>query len=352
MEGILNNPLILFILGLAILIFIHEMGHFIAAKLTGVGVEEFGIGFPPRIVTLFEAMGTKFSLNWIPLGGFVRLAGENDPEVEGGFSAARPWVRLTVLAAGPFANIVSGLILGILFVYSFGQEVPGIVQVRGLVEGAPAELAGIQSEDRILSIAGVPVSSTENAIQEIEKHPEEEIVILVERAGVETPIVIVPRAEVVEDSDGNQVTVGKIGAMIGSGREPVPISTAIVGGTQEFTTIIRFIATFPVQLINGEVSAEESRFVGYRGMYEIYRATNSPLWFFMMISIMLGLFNLLPIPALDGGRIALILPEIFLRKRVPARYENMIHLVGFIVLILFMVYVNIQDWINPIVLPR
>lgn len=352
MDAIFSNQLVIFIAGLAILIFVHEMGHFIAAKLTKVGVDEFGIGFPPRIVTLFEALGTKFSLNWIPLGGFVRLAGENDPEVEGGFAAASPWVRLTVLFAGPFANIVMGLILGILFVYSVGQEVPGVVMVRGLVADAPAETSGLVDGDRFVTINGVSVDSTEGAIGEIEKYPDTEIVIVVEREGVEKSIVIIPNAETVLDEGGEEIVVGKIGAFIGNDRAPVTFTTAVVGGTSEFSNIINFITTLPVQMIKGEVSAEESRFVGYRGMYEIYRATASPLWFFMMISIMLGIFNLLPIPALDGGRIVLILPEIFLRKRVPARYENVIHLVGFIVLILFMIYVNIQDWINPIVLPR
>ncbi len=106
-----------------------------------------------------------------------------------------------------------------------------------------------------------------------------------------------------------------------------------------------------MHIAQGNISAEEARPVGYKGMYDIYQQTSNPPWFFMMISLSLGLFNLLPIPALDGGRIFLILPEILLQRRVPPRYETMIHMVGFAVLLLLLVYVNLQDFINPIQLP-
>ena len=91
---------------LGALIIIHEFGHFIVSRLFKIEVEEFGIGFPPRMLTLFKAAGTKFTLNWIPLGGFVRPKGENDPEVPGGLAAASPWIRLAVLLAGPLSNLL------------------------------------------------------------------------------------------------------------------------------------------------------------------------------------------------------------------------------------------------------
>src|SRR5512135_20855 len=112
-----------FILGIAVLIFIHELGHFLAARLLGVEVEEFGIGFPPRAVKLFEHKGTVYSLNWIPLGGFVRPKGENDPDVPGGLAAASPWVRLGVLFAGPFMNLIAGVVLGVMLFYSMGDRI-------------------------------------------------------------------------------------------------------------------------------------------------------------------------------------------------------------------------------------
>ena len=128
--------LILFIFGLAALILLHEVGHFVAAKLLKVEVEEFGIGFPPRLVKLFEFRGTSYTLNWLPLGGFVRPKGENDPTVKGGLAAASPWVRLGVLFAGPFMNIMIGILLGVLLFYSLGDPVLDRVVVTYVDSGS------------------------------------------------------------------------------------------------------------------------------------------------------------------------------------------------------------------------
>src|SRR5512135_3720966 len=105
MNTVFLTQLFQFIVGLFALILLHEFGNFIVARLLKVEIEEFGIGFPPRMAKLFEAGGTQFTINWIPLGGFVRPKGENDPSVPGGLAAASPWVRLGVLLAGPVMNL-------------------------------------------------------------------------------------------------------------------------------------------------------------------------------------------------------------------------------------------------------
>ena len=110
----LSIQLVQFVLGIAVLLVIHEFGHFLAARSMNVEVEEFGIGFPPRALKLFTYKGTMYSLNWLPLGGFVRPKGENDPTVPGGLAAASPWVRLGVLFAGPAMNLLVGVILAII----------------------------------------------------------------------------------------------------------------------------------------------------------------------------------------------------------------------------------------------
>ena len=345
MNLLTSGQLLTFILGIAALIFMHELGHFVAARLLKVEVEEFGLGFPPRIVTLFRAAGTDFTLNWIPLGGFVRLKGENDPEVEGGMAAASPWVRLTVLLAGPFTNILIGLILGIMLVYSLGEPVPNQVLINAVSENSPADQAGLQPGDHFVTIHGVEIEYIQTAQDVIRENVEKETTFVMQRDGETYTVTIVPRA----DPPPND---GAIGVVLDNETQPVSITEAVVDGSGEFSRIVHALVTLPVQMLRGEVSAEESRLVGYRGMFEIYQQIPSRLWFFMMISISLGILNLLPIPALDGGRIALILPEIFLRKRIPARYENTIHLVGFIVLIALMIWINIQDWVNPIQLPQ
>ena len=125
-------------------------------------------------------------------------------------------------------------------------------------------------------------------------------------------------------------------------RAPGFIVEGLAGGT----------IVIPVNLIRGQSTPGEGRgFVGYKGMFDIYQQIRNPLYFFMAVSFSLGILNLFPIPALDGGRILLTLPEILLRRRIPPRYENMIHLIGFAVLLILLIYINVQDFVNPITFP-
>ena len=116
-------------LGLAALIIIHEFGHFSAARLFKIPVEEFGLGFPPRVATLFTSGGTKFTLNLLPIGGFVRPKGENNPDIPDGLAAANPWKRLGVLIAGPMANLLVGVVLYAMIINRIGSPIPDQVQV-------------------------------------------------------------------------------------------------------------------------------------------------------------------------------------------------------------------------------
>ncbi len=333
-----------FILGIAALIFIHELGHFLAARLLNVEVEEFGIGFPPRMVKLFEYKGTVYSLNWLPLGGFVRPKGENDPTIPGGLAAASPWVRLGVLTAGPFMNLVAGVILGIFLFYSLGEPIADQVLISYVANDSPAAAAGIQPGDMILEAAGEKVTSSARLQEIIAAHLGQEVNLLVKRGEQTVSLSLTPRQNPPEGQ-------GPMGVGLDNPTQPISFGTAISRGTYAAYENARGILVLPVRMLRGEVSAQEGRLVGYKGMFDIYQRIQSRLWFFMAISISLGIMNLLPIPALDGGRILLTLPEILFRRRVPAQYENIIHMVGFAVLILLLIYINVQDFINPIQLP-
>ncbi len=147
-----------FIFGIAVLILLHEFGHFVAARLLKVKVDEFGVGLPPRLIgTSHDTSGkrrwfgvtpptdinpdeTILSLNWIPLGGFVRPRGENDPNVPGGLAAASPWVRLGVIFAGPLMNLLVGVVIGAFLFYSMGERIPEKVLVSYIAPGSPAAL--------------------------------------------------------------------------------------------------------------------------------------------------------------------------------------------------------------------
>jgi len=336
--------LLQFVLGIAALILLHEFGHFIAARLLKVEVEEFGIGFPPRLLKLFEFKGTAFTLNWIPLGGFVRPKGENDPTVTGGLAAASPWVRLGVLFAGPVMNLLIGVILGVMLFYSLGDQIPDKVLVHYVAPQSPAADAGFKPGDLFLKVNGQTIDSVEKLQSLITQNLSRATQITVQRGSQTLTLTIVPRAN-------PPAGEGPMGVELYNATRPIGLLTAVNRGITAAYENVRGILLLPVRMIQGQATPQEGRLVGYKGMYDIYTRLPSPYLFFMMISISLGIMNLLPIPALDGGRILLTLPEILIHRRLPAQYENMIHMVGFSLLLLLLIYINVQDFINPIKLP-
>jgi regulator of sigma E protease len=341
----MSNPfwiqLLTFIGGIAILIIIHELGHFFAARALKVEVEEFGIGFPPRLAKLFEFKGTKFTLNWIPLGGFVRPKGENDPTVPGGLAAASPWVRLGVLFAGPMANILVGIILSVIIIYNLGE--PDRVKIAQVSPNSPAAQAGLITGDVILAVNGQDVRSSDELYNIIYDNLGKETQIAYLRNGQTTTVILIPRDPPPAD--------GAIGITMETIVKPTSWGKAFPRGMTTAYEYTRSVLSLPMRIAQGEVSPEESRPLGYKGMFDVYQQIPNPLWFFMIISMSLGIFNLLPIPALDGGRILLTLPEILIKRRIPPRYENMIHLVGFAMLLILLIYINLQDFINPVQIP-
>lgn len=336
--------LLVFIVGIAIVIILHELGHFLVARALKVEVEEFGIGFPPRMVKLFEAGGTVFSLNWIPLGGFVRPKGENDPSVPGGLAAASPWVRLAVLFAGPVTNLLLGVVLAIFLIHNLGQPIPDRVEIQKVIQDSPAERAGLKAGDVVVSVNGEPVNNVDQLRGIIQSNANKAAQFVVNRGGQLNTLSVTP-----QKPEGQQSAV--VGIYMGYASRPITWIQAIQQGSSTAYDYAHSVLMLPVRIIQGQATPGEGRLVGFKGMYDVYQQIPDPLWFFMAITLSLGLFNLFPIPALDGGRILLTLPEILLRRRIPPNYENLIHLVGFTVLLIFLIYINLQDFINPISLP-
>ncbi|MBN2548869.1 MAG: site-2 protease family protein, partial [Anaerolineales bacterium] len=183
--------LLSFIVGLIVLILVHEIGHFLAARLLKVDVEEFGIGFPPRMVKLFERNGTIYSLNWIPLGGFVRLKGENDPSIPGSLAAASPWVRLGVLFAGPLMNLAAGVLLGILFYSMVGDPKPLILTVA---PNSPAESVDLRAGDLITRVNDHNVTTTGDLQTQIYAVLDQSTQITYQRVGQISTVNLTPRS--------------------------------------------------------------------------------------------------------------------------------------------------------------
>ncbi|PKO07725.1 MAG: hypothetical protein CVU41_00700 [Chloroflexi bacterium HGW-Chloroflexi-3] len=350
-----------FILIFGVLLFIHEFGHFIFAKLFKINVEEFGFGFPPRLLKIGQFRETEITLNWIPFGAFVRLSGENDPEVKGGYGDSSIHARFMTLIGGPLFNLVLGVVLFAIIFMQVGIPDLKSVQVYGVNEGSPAEIAGISAGELIIEINGVTITSTEQLSSQVELNRGKPITItLLTPEGEEHIVTAILR---VEPPPGE----GYLGVTLvnpykeASVVEALPYAFRATGGYA-----IQLLA-LPGQLIRGTISAEEARPVGPVGIYSIYSqarerdennagSTNpedrlNTLLILAIISVALGFTNLLPIPALDGGRLILLLPEIFLRKKVPAKLENIINMVGFAALIALMVIITTMDIINPIVMP-
>lgn len=365
MNGILGSlfRILEFIIAFGLLIFLHEFGHYITSKLFNIEVEEFGFGFPPRLVKLFQFRETEFTLNWIPFGAFVRPKGENDPNVAGGLAAASPWARLGVLFGGPLMNLVTGVLLFSLVFVQVGAPDLTKVLVVDVSKGSPAETAGIKANDIITSVNNQPVDSTQKLSSIVHDNLGREVKIDLLRGSEVVTVSAVPRANPPKGE-------GALGIGMSNPVSKVSWLGSLSYSVRTAGAQIRQLITLPVMLIRGEVPADQGRFVGPVGIYGIFSSARqldaeeasaakqpepllglNTLFLLATISIALGITNLLPIPALDGGRILFVLPEIFLRRRVPAQYENIIHLIGFTALILLMIYITTQDIINPISLP-
>ena len=346
-----------FVAALASLILIHEIGHFTACLLLKIPVEEFGIGFPPRMVTLFTVKGIKFSLNWLPFGGFVRPKGESDPEVPDGLAAAHPWKRIVVFLAGPAMNLLAAVILYIT-IYASVNYLPDRTRVELLevVENTPAAQAGLQAGDMILRVGDEATESTQELRAIIYDNLGQPIQVAYARDGKEYTTTVTPLA--------NPGETGAIGIYMSQAVKPFNLFAAIPEGFVSTYEYGRELLSMIGGLVRGTIPAEEGRLVGFKGMYDLYSmvresgstheggsAFASALSFVISISISLGLFNLLPIPALDGGRITFALSELILRKRIPYKFELAVNFISFALLIILMVVVNLQDFINPVTIP-
>jgi regulator of sigma E protease len=343
-----------FALILTPIIFVHELGHFLAARFFDIRVEEFGIGFPPRAVKLFERHGTTYSLNWIPLGGFVRPAGEDDPSVPDGLAAAPKKARFVTLVAGAGANFVLAF-----FVFWLAFMIgPSAVAVESVQPNSPAMEAGLQSGDLILEVNGELVESSGILVAAVTEHAGETIDLLVQRSDELLTVSVVPRLPGEFDAE----TEGPIGISLGygsSGRLARGPLEAMSSSVRSIGEIIYLTVRAPIMLLEGEITAEQARPVGPVGISQIagqtaqYTAATGD-WFQLLriiafISVALGFTNLLPIPALDGGRILFVLIEAVRGRRIEPEREGLVHLVGMLFLLGLMFLLIIQDISNPII---
>ncbi len=356
-------------LALGGMIFVHELGHFIAARWAKIEVEEFGFGLPSKkLVTLFTWQGTEFTIHALPLGGFVRPKGENDPNVPGGLASANPWKRLVVLFAGPLMNLLTAVIVFSMLISFEGVPVPGKIEINSVSENSPAQEAGMLTGDILVSLNGQSVSEVNEAIAVIRANLDKPVEMLVERNGEQVVITATPLST-------RKASEGALGVALGYPTRDATIIESVSGGALVTGLQAATIVYLPVALIQGVIAPEDARFIGFKGIFDMFDVaveedvtsrqeaaaapagapaptpTNWTLNLIGILSISLGVMNLLPIPALDGGRILFTLPEILFRKRIPPQWENTVNGIAMLMLIGLMLFVNIMDFVNPAQIP-
>ncbi len=338
-----------FLIIIAVLIITHELGHFITAKASGVRVDEFGLGFPPRLLSIRRGE-TRYSLNAIPLGGFVKMAGEEDPKVPGSLASKSVGTRLLVLSTGSLMNFLLPLFLLSIALMIPHNLVVGQVMVEEVAPDSPAAMAGIRPGDTLLSVNGKPVSNNGDLHRYIQLNLGKEITILVKHSDSTTENVqVIPRWKPPEGQGAIGIVISTSDATLISQRYPfwkaIPLGVVTC-----IETFVLFKNTI-VGMIIGAIPVELTGPVGIAQITgEVAKAGISPLLeFAAFLSINLALINIFPLPALDGGRIVFVLLEWVRRgRRVSSKIEGLVHTIGFAMLMAAVALITYQDIIHII----
>lgn len=413
--------LIAFVLILSLLVFIHELGHFLVARRHGIVTEEFGMGYPPRLLTLFRGQGrlviagqtvllprgqelpaeikegtlvvyettvdakgrevlsriepvdpaarsaaraqrvelvdpgTIYSLNLIPFGGFVRMRGEDGPAGPGSFASASRKTRAATLVAGPAMNLLFAvLIFSLSFMLGRPEPVPG-GRIEGIAPGSPAEAVGLQVGDRIFAIDGQEVRSASDLAAYIRKHPGQQVTLRVLRQEQWLEVSLTPRYPPPPDG-----AIGIIVYPVTKIQRFGPLA-AIRGGFEDVVSFARFTLAVPAMLLRGAITPADARPVGPKAIYDLTSgaidATVASGWWYPILQLMgilsaaLAVTNLLPLPALDGGRLLFVIIEQIRGRRIDPMWEGAIHLAGMVFLLGLMVIITYQDFVSPVPTP-
>jgi regulator of sigma E protease len=353
-EFFRQNPLAipLFLVMFTAIIAVHEFGHYITARLLGMRVLEFAFGFPPRIVAIRRG-GIDYSINAIPFGGFVRILGQDDFSIEqhgagdpGSFTSKPWWAQAVVLAAGVAMNFVLAILV-LTAAFTIGTEAPaGIVRVEEVAAGSPAAAAGIQPGDVVRSIDGKDITRTSDLQAYVYGHASQQVTIIIERGGSTlAPIVLVPRPTPPENE-------GPLGVKLTEATTPptaLPLPQAFTQAVRLTGDVVTQIAELPSQLLNRPAGQPGPPPVG--GPIQIFLVTAAVsqlgaaafLKLIGVISVNLGVLNIIPFPGLDGGRLFFVLLSALLRRRLSPQVEAAIHAVGFVLLLGLLVVVSVAD---------
>jgi regulator of sigma E protease len=341
---------------LSLLLIMHELGHFVTARWAGIQVEEFGIGLPPRLFG-FRRGGILYSLNAIPFGAFVRMLGEEDPTHPGSFARKPKLIRLGVLAAGSFMNF---LLAVVAFALAFMSGVPTIVQetsirVTMVAPESPAQAAGLVPGDVIVSINGQPSVPLDTFKQITDANRGKPVTLEVERGTERQTLTITPRANPPQGQGAMGIAIEPVGTR---GMKQFGLFESLWRGVLQAAGVVVTTLSIPYLLIQGLIPAEAARPVGLPGMAQAAaqaaEATRASGWWFPVLSLTgfisagLSVANMLPLPALDGGRFLFVIIEAIRGRRISPEREAAVHFVGLVALLALMILISLNDLASPL----
>ncbi len=334
----------------SIIILFHELGHFLFAKINGIRVNEFCLGLGPTLIG-FTKGETKYSLKLLPFGGACIMEGEDgESQEEDSFNSKSVWARMSVVAAGPVFNFIMAWVFALIIMLSVGYDRPALTSVR---EGFPAEEAGLQKGDEIISMNGSRIHFFREISQYSMFHPGEEVEVVYEREGTRHTVSLNPKM----DEETGRPMLGMNGSPY---RERGSFLQSVSHSFYEVKYLICTTVESLRMLITGKVALNDlSGPVGIvKAMGDTYDTSQSAggtglailsmVNFSIFLSANLGIMNLLPIPALDGGRLLFLIIEAIRRKKISPEKEGMVHFVGLVALMALMVFVMFNDIRNII----
>lgn len=340
--------LLIFVFALSVLVLVHEWGHFVAARKTGVKVEEFGLGLPPRIIG-GKFKGTIYSLNWLPIGGFCRLYGEDGGgKGDYAFNNKKPWQKMLVVLGGVMMNLVLAVaIFSIVYtIVGVPKEVDQVI-VIGVAKDSPADKSGLMEDDIIVRVNEVEVKKPDELISEVEKHKGKEVMLDVKRIDDYFQVKTEVRKEPPEGEGSMGVAVSNTKMEPGAWYR---VDKGIVVGFKEAFYWGKIIFSGVASMIGGLFTGNIPEGIsGPIGMYEATSAINknqgllAVVHFFGIVSVNLAVVNILPFPALDGGRIIFVLYEMISRKKVNHKIETVVNNLGMLFLLGLILLITVGD---------
>ena len=363
--GLLTGYIIPFIIVLSVLVFVHEMGHYLVGRWCGIRVTAFSVGFGPELFGYTDSHGTRWKLSAVPLGGYVKFFGDEDaasvpdtanlekftPEERAQtLAGARLWKRAATVAAGPIANFILAIVIFAALFSVYGKMVsdPVVAEVRP--ESAAAS-AGIEPGDLLVALDGDKIRTFDDVRRYVAVRPQTQIVITVERDGRQIDVPVTPQRTEITDQFGNKVELGQIGIVTNAERGNFRLETyspmgAVAEGVRETGHIISGTFSYLGNIFSGRMSADQ---IG--GPIRIAETTGqmatlgfaAVLNIAAVISVSLGLMNLFPIPVLDGGHLVMYALEAVRGKPLSPRVQDVVFRFGLAMILTLMVFATWND---------